>query len=1824
MSMTRPAGLLLVLCLFLFGVASEALAEGACCITGGCVQTTSSGCLLIGGEYLGDGIPCDPNPCVPICSLEPTVLDFGRITVNTSRNLEFVVRNDGYVRATGSFSESCEGFQLVSGTTYDLEPGESAPFTVRFRPITTGGYECQVDGTVCDGPHLIGEGSAAEPVCLVSPTHLDFGSIGLGQFRDRSFAVRNAGDGLLVGSAADCGAFTVVSGGSWELEAGEEQLVTVRFRPSALGTSACVIDTGSECDNVTVTGVGEQTPECLVTPADLQFGDVVLGTPEDRTFTIENTGSGTLSGTVRLSCAEFVLVGTGGYNIQGGESQTFTVRYIPETEDESECVIDLGTACEDLLAQGTGVRAPVCLITPTFLDFGNVALGSSLVESFRVTNYGGSDLLGTFLFDCDDFELLGDPTYAIPPGGFRDFDVRYTPSGLGGVICRLRGDGCSEYTLRGFGVEGPVCRIEPTELDLGLVPLGSTAETHFTLANDGGDVLAGLATIVPMDSTASLYRFVATGGTTLSYSLAGGQELEIALELVADRLGSVDAEIEMGASGDDCPPVSIHATVDDPPECALSFDEWNFGTVPLGETSVTTLRLENAGGSRLAGEVSLDCESFALVAGLLAPLDETSSAPVAQERLRTTVPYDLGAGEVLLLGLVFQPTEEGSFECEVSFTEGCPPVGLSGVGQRAPACQLSTSEIDFGVVDLGQFADASFFIENVGGGHLVGEVSSSCASFFFVGDPHYNLGPGQSREVFVRFVPDRSGVVTCTLDAGVSCAPITVHGIGNGPICGVSPSVLRFGTVLPGTSRDLEFVVSNAGGGTLQGNASESCDAYEIIGDASYELRAGESKSIMVRFAPRAFGSTDCEISLSGGCDGIDAVGSGGDPPLCDVDVEALDFGEVALHAVVQRSFRITNLGEGRLHGQVSANCSGFRFIGARSYDLGSGESQQFEVELTAYEEGFLLCALDLGADCQRLDAFADVRLPVGACCYADGSCELVGESGCFGSGGFSWTEGVECGDAACLPLGSCCAVDGSCSLSTEANCFGSGGVEWEEGAGCAPGQCPAVGACCLSNGDCVLSVESVCAGDYEGDGTHCVPSPCPRPGACCFPDGTCQITEEDECTPSGGLSWGEGATCDAVSCDPVGACCSEVGTCSISTESACSGTYHGDASTCEPTTCIPIGACCTSSHECQVTREDLCEGTFLGEDSACEPNICDPKVEDVRLVSGDGVAEIEVVTAAGTVSELEGWYRVPGTFGYLQVPSFERRGDVWTSTFDASASTVRGVEYYLTYFDEALQMRVSHGTEDLPNRLRISGHLPVPFPPRDEFRMLAAPFELDRSTSLYALLSAELGESGPRTWKMGTWDSVLGRYVLVDASSPYGFEPGRAYWFITADDAGPVDLPGRTQFPPDGSYAYSLRLLPGWNMIGNPAAYPIVSEPGRVFIADRGEILTLRDASSGSNPRVSPLYSYDPDGQGVFAPYDVAPASLELWQGGWIENRTGHNVTLLLPAVDATYAEGGEPVALGGEPFALDGLPSGSADAVASAPPSLSSSLAQGDETSLAVSITLRSGDQLRRLELGTALGADRQDDGFDLSDPPAAPGATFFAAFVDSAEGGVQRRIRDVRPHGETSAWRLDIAADAAVEVDFGMVIRQEDFASISDWSGIRRADHATGNSAAESGRESGPESGVLWARLGDETAWRSLGEVRSWVLPKGEHRVHLRLVPTPNPDDDGGNSPGSEGPDGSAGKVGLWLRAEPHPVHGDATFLFGQATEGRTTLSCFDVRGAEVLAQDFGYLGAGTHLFRWDGCRSDGRRLEAGTYFARLSVGGRSVGQKIVVLP
>lgn len=46
------------------------IATGACCLNSYCVVVSRSDCYLYWGRYLGNGLSCDPNPCLPASSIE--------------------------------------------------------------------------------------------------------------------------------------------------------------------------------------------------------------------------------------------------------------------------------------------------------------------------------------------------------------------------------------------------------------------------------------------------------------------------------------------------------------------------------------------------------------------------------------------------------------------------------------------------------------------------------------------------------------------------------------------------------------------------------------------------------------------------------------------------------------------------------------------------------------------------------------------------------------------------------------------------------------------------------------------------------------------------------------------------------------------------------------------------------------------------------------------------------------------------------------------------------------------------------------------------------------------------------------------------------------------------------------------------------------------------------------------------------------------------------------------------------------------------------------------------------------------------------------------------------------------------------------------------------------------------------------------------------------------------------------------------------------------------------------------------------------------------
>jgi hypothetical protein len=83
-------------------------------------------------------------------------------------------------------------------------------------------------------------------------------------------------------------------------------------------------------------------------------------------------------------------------------------------------------------------------------------------------------------------------------------------------------------------------------------------------------------------------------------------------------------------------------------------------------------------------------------------------------------------------------------------------------------------------------------------------------------------------------------------------------------------------------------------------------------------------------------------------------------------------------------------------------------------------------------------------------------------------------------------------------------------------------------------------------------------------------------------------------------------------------------------------------------------------------------------------------------------------------------------------------------------------------------------------------------------------------------------------------------------------------------------------------------------------------------------------------------------------------------------------------------------------------------------------------------------------------------------------------------------------------------------------------------------------------------------------------------------------------------------------SPGLPSLALSARPNPTGGEASIAFRLAAAATVRLTIHDVTGRLVRTLIAGGMEPGSHLARWDGSDSDGRRVPSGSYFARLAGG------------
>jgi hypothetical protein len=184
-------------------------------------------------------------------------------------------------------------------------------------------------------------------------------------------------------------------------------------------------------------GIGPSGPAPIfgiTTPEPLDFGNVAVLTPSMLPVNVSNTGDADLViSNVTSSNSQFVVSPLNA-TIPAGGNLDFDVTFTP-----TSIGLKTGTLTffhngpgpsTDFAVQGTGVDAgPTFSVTPTFLAFGNVNVGSTSDKIVTVTNLGTLNdlIINTATIATPEFTVLPAGPVTIGPGLSQVFTVTFAP-----------------------------------------------------------------------------------------------------------------------------------------------------------------------------------------------------------------------------------------------------------------------------------------------------------------------------------------------------------------------------------------------------------------------------------------------------------------------------------------------------------------------------------------------------------------------------------------------------------------------------------------------------------------------------------------------------------------------------------------------------------------------------------------------------------------------------------------------------------------------------------------------------------------------------------------------------------------------------------------------------------------------------------------------------------------------------------------------------------------------------------------------------------------------------------------------------------------------------------------------------------------------------------------------------------------------------------------------------------------------------------------------------------------------------------------------------
>ena len=606
-------------------------------------------------------------------------VSFGTAVIGNPITKTFTISNTGATDLHLSNLAVPAGFSIINGLGNPtvVAPNAATTIVVQMNAAALGNptgtlsfttndpprnpYNFTISGQVVPVPTPDIEVRDGATVLVDGVSTVNFGSTTLGTPLTRTFTVQNVGNApLTLADLSVPSGFAIAQNfGQTTLAPNETTTFAVALTAASLGSpSGSLSFSNNDPDenpfNFTVAGTVTAVPAPAIEVRDgatlltngvstVNYGATTVGTPLQRTFTVQNVGSAPLtladlavptgfqivanfeSTTLAPTESTTFVVGltaaitgtfSGNVSFTNNDANAspfiFTVAGNVTAAPEPEIVVEVGGIN---LPNGTGSVA-----------FGSTVIGTPVLRTITVRNLGTADLtLANLGVTGTGFSIAtGFGNSTIVPGGSTTFQVRLDAASVGNFNGTVTFDNNDPHeTPYSFAVAGnvtaaPEASLEVTQnatvvansgsIALGTTVGGSPLNRTFTVRNTGTAPLTLAGLTVVGDGFTLFQDFAST-------TVAVGDSTTFVVRLTADTLGSISGTVSFtnNAPGQNPFSFTITAEVTAPPtpEIELLDGSTNIavgGTVQMGTTTVgtplvKTFTIRNIGSQTLTVEV---------------------------------------------------------------------------------------------------------------------------------------------------------------------------------------------------------------------------------------------------------------------------------------------------------------------------------------------------------------------------------------------------------------------------------------------------------------------------------------------------------------------------------------------------------------------------------------------------------------------------------------------------------------------------------------------------------------------------------------------------------------------------------------------------------------------------------------------------------------------------------------------------------------------------------------------------------------------------------------------------------------------------------------------------------------------------------------------------------------------------------------------------------------------------------------------------------------------------------------------------------------------